>query len=233
MNSSSRRFQPATHLLIRSQEMIWKKRIAKSKHMENKIPKQVEGKALDCFKSVDMPSQAEAATFFEHIKGKLLDVNNWHQITKTPSATFTIVNIHGQTIERHVQKGDYIRIDIPGPGLPSANGYDWVQVEDITEKAEGANNSILLTLRPSADPTQADTDTAHFFKRLATSSILAEREGSQIFLHYAGRNEIINTDNASMLDNLRNFTVGLGAKLGASFPQWKALIEGLGDTEDC
>lgn len=197
--------------------------------MENNIPNQVDGKSLDCFKSIDSSSKEEAAIFFERIKSKLLDVNNWNEITKTPSATFTIKDASGRTVNRQVQKNDYIRIDIPGPGLPSAKGYDWVQVEKVSETEDGEGSRILLTLRPCADPTQEDTDTAHFFRRLATSSILAERKGRHISLHYAGRNEIINTDNESMMDNLRNFMVGLGAKMGASFPQWKALIEGLGE----
>lgn len=200
--------------------------------MENNIPKQIEGKSLDCFNSISLPSLSEAVIFFKRIKNKLLAVNNWNGITKTPSATFTIKDALGQTLDRNVQKGDYIRIDIPGPGLPSAEGYDWVQVEDIIETTEDRSDSILITLRPCADPTKEKTDTAHFFTRLATSSILVERKENDIFLHYAGRNEIINTDNDSLLDNARNFMVGLGAKMGASFPQWKALIEGLGDAEN-
>ncbi|TYR33008.1 hypothetical protein FXV77_18395 [Sphingobacterium phlebotomi] len=199
--------------------------------MEKNIPKQVEGKSLDCFKSVNLSSQEEATRFFERIRSKLLDVNRWNEITKALSATFTIIDASGRTMERPVQKDDYIRIDIPGPGLPSAKGYDWVQVEGIAETADAESARILLILRPCPDPTQELTDTAHFFKRLATSSFLVQQKGSHISLHYAGRNEIINTDNESMLDNLRNFMVGLGAKMGASFPQWKALVEGLGDVD--
>ncbi len=199
--------------------------------MEKNIPKQVSGKSLDCFKTVNLSSQEEATRFFERIRSRLLDVNRWNEITKAPSATFTIKDASSRTMERMVQKRDYIRIDIPGPGLPSAKGYDWVQVEDITQTADTEGASILLTLRPSADPTQDSKDTAHFFKQLATSSFLVEQKGSHIYLHYAGRNEIINTDNVSVLDNLRNFMVGLGAKMGASFPQWKALVEGLGDVD--
>lgn len=199
--------------------------------MEKNIPKQVEGKSLDCFKSVNLSSQEAATRFFERIRSRLLDVNHWNEITKALSATFTIIDASGRTMERPVQKDDYIRIDIPGPGLPSAKGYDWVQVEGITETADAESARILLTLRPCPDPTQERTDTAHFFKRLATSSFLVQQKGSHISLHYAGRNEIINTDNESMLDNLRNFMIGLGAKMGASFPQWKALVEGLGDVD--
>ncbi|ERJ57296.1 hypothetical protein [Sphingobacterium paucimobilis] len=198
--------------------------------MRTPIPEQIEGKALDCFKTIDFPSLQDSARFFEQAKTKLLDINNWHQITGRPSAEFQIMDSFGLPLDRTVERGDYIRIDIPGPGLPSADGYDWVQVESIDKQSEGQNQRLTLTLRPSPDPTNEHTDTAHFFKRLATSSILLEQTGKRIFIHYAGRNEIINTDNSSILDNFRNFMVGLGAKMGASFPQWQALVDGLGNS---
>jgi len=44
---------------------------------------------------------------------------------------------------------------------------------------------------------------------------------------YAGRNEIINVDNENFSDNVRNYLVGLAAKIGASYPQWKSLIKGM------
>lgn len=198
--------------------------------MRTPIPEQIEGKALDCFKSIDFPSLSDSEYFFEQAKIKLLDVNNWHQITGRPSADFQIMDSFGLPLDRTVEKGDYIRIDIPGPGLPSAGGYDWVQVENIDHQADEHSQRITLTLRPSHDPTTDNSDTAHFFKRLATSSILLEKTGKRIFIHYAGRNEVVNTDNDSILDNFRNFMVGLGAKMGASFPQWQALVEGLGNS---
>lgn len=200
--------------------------------MKNHIPEQVTGKSLDCSKSLTLSSQEEATRFFERVRSKLLTVNRWNEITNAPSATFTIVDASGSPLDRTVQKGDTIRIDIPGPGLPSAGGYDWVSVEDITEAVDKEATRILLTLRPCPDPTQANTDTAHFFTQLATSSFLIEQKGRVISVHYAGRNEIINTKNASTLDNLRNFLVGVGAKMGASFPQWKALVEGLADADN-
>jgi len=46
---------------------------------------------------------------------------------------------------------------------------------------------------------------------------------------YAGRNEIINVDNENMSDNIRNYLVGLAAKMGASYPQWKSLLKGMAD----
>lgn len=196
--------------------------------MENNIPEQYTGKTVDYYKSVDFNSRSQADDFFAEAKHKLMDVNNWHRITQGPSAEFCVMDARGRQQQRTIEKHDRIRIDIPGPGLPSSKGYDWVQVEDITEEETPHLKKIVVMLRPCSDPTHAGADTAHFFKNLATSTILIEQKMNNVYLHYAGRNEIVNTDNESNLDNIRNFLVGLGAKLGASYPQWKALIEGLG-----
>lgn len=199
--------------------------------MNNHIPQQFEGKSFDYHKSVSLPTKEQAELFYEKVKGRLLDVNHWDVLAERPSATFAIKDATGHTIDRLAQEGDHVRIDIPGPGLPSAGGYDWVAVEEIKETKEKDGSSIILTLRPAPDPTQDLEDTAHFFRQIATSSILLAQKDNNIDLHYAGRNEVVNTDNTSLLDNLRNFMVGIGAKLGASFPQWKALIDGLANIE--
>ncbi|RYD97126.1 MAG: hypothetical protein EOP54_11825 [Sphingobacteriales bacterium] len=199
--------------------------------MEEKIPQQFEGKSFDYNKFVALASKEQAALFYERVKDHLLDINRWDKVAELPSATFTIKDAKGHTIDRLVQEGDHVQIDIPGPGLPSSKGYDWVEVVAIKETQSNEGVSIILTLRPAPDPTQDLTDTAHFFKQIASSSILLEQKDKNIYLHYAGRNEVINTDNASLLDNLRNFMVGIGAKLGVSFPQWKALIDGLSNIE--
>lgn len=199
--------------------------------MNNKIPQQFEGKSLDYQKTVSLATKEQAELFYERVKARLLDVNRWDEMAELPSATFKVKDAAGRTITRPVREGDHVQIDIPGPGLPSAGGYDWVQVVNIREVRGNGGLSIILTLRPAPDPTQDLTDTAHFFKQIATSSIVLEQHDKNVVLHYAGRNEVINTDNSSILDNIRNFMVGIGAKLGASFPQWKALIDGLGNIE--
>jgi len=200
----------------------------KSYNNESDLPRQYTGKALDYYQAVDCETVGEAKDVFSRVRAKLFEVNQWHKMSEGPSAEFCIMDSAGEKQDRTVQKGDHIRINIPGPGLPSSEGYDWVQVEEIREEhVDPDYQKILLTLRPSPDPTNPLSDTAHFFKAVATSNFLVERKGLQVFLHYAGRNELINTDNKSNLDNLRNFFIGLTAKMGASFPQWKAVIDGL------
>lgn len=199
--------------------------------MSEKVPEQIEGKALDCYKSIDFNTKEQADLFFTGACERLLHVNDWHLISGSSSAVFAVTDSIGVEVDRPIQIGDLIRIDIPGPGLPSAGGYDWVQVESLEKESRSEFKQLSLRLRPCPAPTNDNDDTAHFFKRLATSSFVIKQEDRQIIIHYAGRNEVVNTDNSSMLDNFRNFMVGMGAKLGASYPQWKALVEGLSKTD--
>lgn len=199
--------------------------------MKHEIPKQFTGKQLDYSRTIVLPSPIRAEERFQKIRHRLMDVNAWHKVAKVPSAKFNIVNDKNQIQERTVREGDHIRIDIPGPGLPSADGYDWVRVEKIDTIKTGAEQQLVLTLRPCSDPTGDHTDTAHFFTRLATSTFLVKLTGRQVVVRYAGRNEVINTDNIAAWDNFRNFLIGLAAKLGASFPQWKGLVDGLSDEQ--
>lgn len=104
----------------------------------------------------------------------------------------------GQAVQGNIYERACLRIDILGPGLPSADGYDWVRVEKLTQEQEMATSNFIITLK--------DAD---------------------IEVRYAGRNELVNTNNASNWDNIRNFFVGITAKIGASYPQWKALVDGL------
>lgn len=199
--------------------------------MDNNIPKQFTGKTVDYYNSLDFTSEAEAVGFFERAKNKLINVNNWNQIADGPSAEFVLTDTAGQPLQRTIEKDDHIRINIPGPGLPSSHGYDWVLVEEITEESTPDARVIAVTLRPSPDPTETGNDTAHFFSHLASSTIVIEQKMTNVFVRYAGRNEVVNTENESTMDNIRNFLIGLGAKLGASKPQWKALIDGLSKKE--
>ncbi|TJZ62746.1 hypothetical protein FAZ15_00085 [Sphingobacterium olei] len=200
--------------------------------MKNIIPEQIAGKKLDCFETVEFSDITEADNFYVIAKGRLLDINNWNDVSGIPSVSFCLVDRYNQKLNRSAQIGDHVRIDIPGPGLPSSDGYDWVRVENITAEETDIFRQTVLSLRPSPDPTNANPDTAHFFKNLATSTIIVEQKRNSVSAHYAGRNEIVNTENTALTDNLRNFLIGLGAKIGASFPQWKALIAGIVKIED-
>lgn len=197
--------------------------------MEN-IPKQHVGKSLDYNRQIICTSEDEAIGKFKQITKDLLNVNDWKSLAHGISGEFKILNSDGAVVERGLVENDFIRIDIPGPGMPSAEGYDWVQVSKLIEEQDVGYEKLLLTIHPIPSPLNNLNDVAHFFKEYASSSFLIERRMNQISLHYAGRNEEINIENSKLLDNVRNIVVGLMAKLGASYPQWKAIIDGLADS---
>lgn len=196
--------------------------------MKNIIPQQKEGKKMDCFESVDFESTSLATDAFALACGHLAQPNNWYELASIPASTFQLHDKDGHPVQRNLQLHDYIRLDIPGPGLPSSQGYDWVNVVNITEDFHEEFKLFAMTLKPCPDPQQHDhSDTAHFFEGVSSSTFVVEQRRNSILIQYAGRNEVLNLDNESLGDNIRNFLIGLGAKIGASYPQWKSLVQGL------
>ena len=196
--------------------------------MKHFIPAQHEGKDMDISDSVEFENEILARNFYLEAKNRLLTINNWNEVAKVPVSTFEHLDTFGQHSEERPQEGDFVKIDIPGPGLWSTSGYDYVQIEQINESSDQDHDLITLTLRPSFMPHHDhDHETKHFFKSMATSSFQVKRDGKTVEASYFGRNEIMNLELDSIMDRLRNIFVALGAKLGASYPQWKSLIEGI------
>ncbi|SKB87196.1 hypothetical protein SAMN05660226_03533 [Parapedobacter luteus] len=192
------------------------------------VPPQYTGKQVDLDAHIDLPDDQSASNFFLLAKSRLFDVNNWYQIAEVPVSSFVLTDRYGgEAVKSRPEEGDRIRIDIPGPGPSAGDGYDWVEVEDITEENGPMGERCSITLRPTNNPLKLNDDTAHFFKDVASSTIVVERQGHRVIARYHGRNEVVNTDTDSVVDNTRNTMVGLGAKLGLSYPQWKSLVAGI------
>ncbi len=116
------------------------------------IPDTKTGVTIDSAASEDCKDVEEAKAFFQIVKGRLLNVNDWHDVAGMASATFQLIDKNGQEVNRDVEKGDYFKIDIPGPGSSAGDGYDWVQVEDLKEVSQRDLDSIGLRVRPSTNP---------------------------------------------------------------------------------
>jgi hypothetical protein len=196
--------------------------------MENRfIPIQKVGSKLDLHSTVACDTLEAAERFFELVKNRLLNVNQWDEICSLPSSTFRLINSQNQEIAGFVKEDDYIRINIPGPGTSIGEGYDWVKVETIIDQELDDGNILSITVRPTHHPLRAFSETAHFFSSEATSTFVVKRVGKNISAEVHGRNEIPNNDTTVFIDNLRNTFVGWGAKIGFSYPQWSALTNGL------
>lgn len=192
------------------------------------VPVQEEGKSAELFSERKMNSEAEAALIFSYARDRLLNPGCWVELAGELGTNFMQTDRDGNTIDRPVSMGDYIRIDIPGPGPVAGHGYDWVTVTRIEQQKSNSRHeeSTGMQLMVSNDPLEAGDDAAHFFEKGATSTFILNRKDTLVTASYFGRNEVVNNATERVSDNIRNTMVGAGAILGLSELQWKSLLEG-------
>jgi len=193
------------------------------------VPDQNTGKPIDTSSSITVDA-AETKAFFDVVKQRLQDVNQWNSYAGSLTAKFQLVDENGNEADRAAQKGDYFKIDIPGPGNESGDGYDWVQIEEV-ESASGPDmESFGFRVRPASSPQNKKDDTAHFYSPESTSSFTVIREKNKVTVAVYDRNTKANTKADTIVDKVRNAIVGSGGILAFSKIQWKSLTDGLLDT---
>lgn len=197
------------------------------KNQSGVIPEQHTGKVIDTVETIDLGDPAVAKAFFSTVKERLLNVNNWEQVAGIASANFQLVNAQGEEVSRPVQKGDFFKIDIPGPGPVAGDGYDWVQVEEVNEMNEGDTESVGIRVRPTQSPLNESKDVAHFYSPESTSSFTVTREGTKITAGIYDRNTKPNQSAETLVDKIRDVAVGSGAVSAFSKIQWTNLAKGL------
>jgi hypothetical protein len=192
------------------------------------IPGQQSGGFNDTVSSLTLNSEGEALAHFEIVKARFLDVNSWGSISNS-LAEFCLTDSKGRQKNGEPEEGDYIRINLPAPGTDSANSYEWVQVEYMIHKKSMLSDyeSLTMLVRPAQEPLTGSKGTAHFFTEDATSTLMVRRDKHRIYAEVHGRNERPNTEVSSVLAVVRNVIMSLGAILGFSKLQWKALVNGL------
>jgi hypothetical protein len=194
---------------------------------EHIIPEHESGIQTKTVSEVECATDDEAKQFYEVVKNRLIQVNGWHQVAGALTADFQLTDDRGEPANRTVQKGDHFKIDIPGPGPVTGDGYDWVQVEEVEEINSAEEQAISIRVRPATNPTNERKDVAHFFSEEATSCFMAKREGKKVWAGVFGRNEKPNTNAETVVDKTRNVAVASGAISGFSKLQWKSLVNGL------
>jgi len=191
---------------------------------KNLVPAQVTGSQMDAIESKTMNSIEEAETLFNLASERLLSVNDWGELGGV--SEFQLMDERGTKVMRKAEKGDYVRIDIPGPGPVSGKGYDWVKVEEILKTNNKNERLLAMRLRPCGYPLSKDPVTAHFLEDDASSTFMIRLNNKCVSAEEHGRNEQPNTAEGTIVDKSRNFVVGMAAKLGFSYPQWKLLVRG-------
>jgi len=200
----------------------------KSKNNTEKksVPDQYVGKHTGAQHDVTIDSVEGAKKFFQESKKRFLDINNWDKYAGIGSADFKLTDDKGSLIDRMPKEGDYIRINLPGPGPTAGDGFDWVRIELIEEKTTDNSEYILMKTRPAQQPDSEKEEVAHFYTEAASSNFILQREGNIVSAAEKGRNEVPNDEEPNILDRLRNAVVSFTASRGAAYPQWKALTKG-------
>lgn len=191
------------------------------------VPVQQLGGAMDVESEVLLSDIGEAVVFYQLVKDRLLDVNNWDKLCGNSFTTFQLTSGEGTPCSA-LEEDHFIRIDIPGPGPTIGEGFDWVRVEIIlTNSKTEMDQWCGFRVRPCASPFHPEGGVAHFFSDLASSTFMVGRAGHRVYAKMHGRNEVPNKDNEKVIDGIRNTVVAISAKLGFSYPQWKLLVNGL------
>ena len=191
------------------------------------IPAQFTGQEIEVKTIKELNDEATAKSLYNVAKKKLLDVNNWNKTAGAITAQFQLIDEKGEEVSREVKKGDFLRINIPGPGSKEGDGYDWVLVEELKEINKGSLQSVGFRVRPNENPFSEKTETAHFYSKEATSSFIITRENSKLISWIVDRNLLPNTESDSLVDKLRDVVVGVSAIAGFSKVQWQGLADGL------
>lgn len=196
-------------------------------HPEENVPEQHTGVQSNTESTQKFATEKEAIGFFKIVKDRLFQVGRWQEWAGIGSARFWLTDAAGNEISRAPQTGDHFKIDIPGPGNRTGDGYDWVRVEAVEETNDAAADCVLIRVRPATNPQNENKDVAHFFSEEATSNFLVKRIGTTVSAAVLGRNEKPNTSADAVVDKLRNTAVASGAVTAFSKLQWKALVNGL------
>ena len=194
------------------------------------VPENTIGKTVDINHTVKL-NKEEAKTTYNVARERLLNPDCWRDLAGIGTAEFELISRNEDF--KQVQENDYLRINIPGPGSIAGDGYDWVIVEKIEENNfSETDKNIGLKLRASSNPHTDKTDTAHFFKKEATSTFIIKLKDDVVTAYYYGRNEVPNVEDVPILDKVRNTVVATGAAIGLSELQWNALLTGFLQKEE-
>lgn len=206
------------------------------KHMKNKaeglIPEQNTGAQSNTESEATFDTIEAAKSFFEVMKQRLLTVGNWHHLAGKGTAAFQLTDEKGEAVSRGPQPGDHLKIDIPGPGPKTGDGYDWVRIEAIENSEDAVGECLVMLVRPATNPQNERSDVAHFFTDEATSNFMVRRDGCRVKAAVYGRNEKPNVAAETVVDKARNTAIATGAVGGFSKLQWKSLVNGFVKQEE-
>lgn len=191
------------------------------------VPEQKTGKEIDATASILVANDTVAREYFTAVVNRLQTVSEWAALAGEPSAEFILTDAEGNIVDRPVQKGDYLKIRIPGPGNPEGDGYDWVTVEEVEIMSSEDTNRYAFRVRPARNPKELKGDVAHFYSEDSTSTFSVTREKNVVTAAVFDRNTKPNTESDTTAGKIRDALVGAAGMVAFSRIQWQNLVNGI------
>jgi hypothetical protein len=192
----------------------------KIQNLLNEAEKSGEGKSSVTSARRDFETAENAGKTFARLRQRLFDVNRWEKFSG--AAAFQLFGETGQMLETETaQKENFIRITLPGSGK-----HDWVKIIDIHDAA----GEVVITVRPSYDPTEKEADekksTSHFFTSEATNNFCLRKKDSALAVYVIGLHEKPNlTESEGVLEAARNAATTALGWLGFQKIEWQTFCE--------
>ena len=114
---------------------------------EDLIPEQEEGAQSNTESDAEFNSEQEAVLFYQVVRDRLLNVNEWNRWAGAGTAKFQLVDARGNNVNRPAQQSDYFQINLPGPDATEEG--DWVRIEAIEEGKEPDCRMTAIRVRPA------------------------------------------------------------------------------------
>lgn len=170
--------------------------------------------------SRDFAEFSAAENSFVRLKEKLFQIRKWN--AESGLTSFELFDENGNLCARETAVvGDFVRISLAGSGK-----NDWVKIADISENS----NQAVVTVKPSADPTEKATDEAtisHFYTDESSNNFCLEKNEKTINFYVIGLSEKTNfAETKNFIETIRNVaTSNVGYYLGIQKAEWKLFCE--------
>ena len=193
------------------------------------IPIHIKGAYHDTENSKNIATRENCDRTFALLKENFLAVNHWKDFAGSGSADFRLFDTNGNQKHGLPVEGDFMRINIPGPGDLKSKGYDWVRIIKLTDefRLEDELECITMITQPSEKPGDSSGHIAHFYSEKSTASFRIARGKDFVRVGIYGRNELTNNSNSGFFGRIRNFFIASGGFLQLTKMQWASLAEGL------
>lgn len=181
------------------------------------IPRQTAGAGTDVINSDTYSSRSAAQSAFNTARSRMLDVNNWNTNVRAETNVNPVMPSFSLAKDTDgnglAGVGDVIKIDPPG-GSPM-----YVRVENVVDTP----GEFAIQVRPCDSSGNTSGATDHMYTNAATNTFRLTLNGNTVTNGFHGRNEVVNSNTGSTMQNLENRGADAAMAAGGRSFNWDTM----------